>query len=233
MSEQIQSCVICGGNLFVSKKVLWASLVEEWELSPDEVQWIDRQQGTHCRDCGCNLRSLALAKAVMSAANYQGIFKRYLRSPKAWTKRVLEINEAGSLSPYLNRLPRRTLASYPQIDMQRLAYPNSHFDLVLHSDTLEHIPDPLVGLKECLRVLRPGGWCCFTIPIIPGRMTRSRVGLRPSFHGSISTRSSDFQVQTEYGSDCWEQVMQAGFEECRIVSAEYPSALALAARRSN
>ena len=231
MNGTIQKCTVCGGSSFTSHQVIWDDLIKEWALSPTEAQYVDRQQGTQCDRCGCNLRSLALASAIASARNFTGSFRRSLMSPRFWMSRVLEINDAGTLSRYLRRLPRRTLAQYPEIDMQRMPYADGSFDLVLHSDTLEHVPDPLAGLRECLRVLRPGGWCCFTIPIITGRMSKLRTGLPPSHHGRSTTSQDDMLVQTEYGSDFWEQVLTAGFDECRIVTVEYPSAQAIAAHK--
>jgi len=231
MSDFIQCCTVCGGSSFSSKNILWENLIQEWGLSEHEARYIDRQQGTHCDQCGCNLRSLALAKAILSSAGCDSTFKRFLGSPRTWLKRVLEINEAGTLSAYLKRLPRGTLATYPEIDMQRLPYADASFDLVLHSDTLEHVPDPLMGLRECQRVLRPGGWCCFTVPIITGRLSRTRQGLPPSHHGRSTTDQADMLVQTEYGSDFWEPILQAGFDECRLVTVEYPAAQAIAARK--
>ena len=146
-------------------------------------------------------------------------------------KRVLELNRVGTLSRYLDRLPRRTLAEYPQVDMQNLPFKEASFDLILHSETLEHVPDPTAGLRECLRVLKPGGWCCFTIPMNLGRLSRSRKDLSPSFHGRSDTDQNDMLVHTEYGCDFWEQVLKVGFDECRIVTVEFPSAQAIAARK--
>jgi ubiquinone/menaquinone biosynthesis C-methylase UbiE len=128
-------------------------------------------------------------------------------------------------------MPRRILAVYPEVDMQQLPYESDRFDLVIHSDTLEHVPGPVRALSECRRVLKPGGFCCFTIPIVVGRLTRTRSGLPPSYHGEESGNQSDYQVQTEYGSDFWAQLFEAGFTECRIVSSEFPSAQAIAARK--
>jgi len=50
-----------------------------------------------------------------------------------------------------------------------------------------------------------------------------------SFHGAPGDQKKDYLVHTEYGADAWRDVIEAGFSECRIVSAEYPSALALVA----
>lgn len=228
----MKPCPCCGGSSFESTLVLWPELVQEWGLSKEEADYINRQQGTLCRDCGNNLRSMALAEAILGAVDYRKTFRQFVRSPRAWRLNVLEINEAGPLSQSLARLRRRTYAAYPEVDMQRLPYPSGSFDLVVHSDTLEHVPDPVKGLAECCRVLKPGGFCCFTVPIVVGRLTRNRRGLPPSFHGRKADCRGDYLVQTEYGSDFWADVLRAGFSECRIFSTEFPAAQAVAARSS-
>ena len=42
--------------------------------------------------------------------------------------------------------------------------PDEHFDFVHSSHCLEHLVDPLVGLKNWLRVTRPGGYIVVTVP---------------------------------------------------------------------
>jgi SAM-dependent methyltransferase len=229
--KPIEICACCGADTFVTHPVLWKGLIDEWGLSPIEINYINRQQGVTCKKCGNNLRSIALAKAILSAWKSKGNFKSFVRSPRTWLLQILEINPAGSLTEYFSKMPRRTLAVYPEVDMQRMPYASDRFDLVVHSDTLEHVPNPVLALSECQRVLKPGGFCCFTIPIILGRLTRTRSGLPPSYHGEQSNSNSDFLVQTEYGSDFWTQLFEAGFAECRIVSAEFPSAQAIVAQK--
>lgn len=229
----VQQCACCGGREFDEKKVLWPELIEEWKLSADETRYVDRQQGLACRRCGSSLRTTALALAICRSYGYQGTFSRFVRERKARRLRVLEINEAGQLTQFLSGLPRYTIARYPQIDMARMPYADCSFDLVVHSDTLEHVSDPVTGLRECHRILTPGGFCAFTIPVIVGRMTRSRAGLAPSYHGDPKGSRRDFPVHTEYGADAWEHLMCAGFSDCRIVTPEYPSALAFVGTRWN
>ena len=114
--------------------------------------------------------------------------------------------------------------------MMNLQFEDSSFDLIVHSDTLEHILHPVRGLSECRRVLRPGGACAFTVPLIVDRLTISRDGMPPSYHGS-SANPGDCLVHTEYGADAWKHVLLAGFRECRISAIEYPTAQALVAVR--
>ena len=228
---QIETCACCGAHSFDVRPVIWSELAAEWGLSPEEAEYIDRQQGVTCRKCGNNLRSIALAKAIMSTRGHKGDFRSFLWYPRNWLLKILEVNTAGTLTKYLAKMPRRTLATYPQVDMQKLPYENDRFDLVVHSDTLEHIASPVVALSECLRVLKPGGFCCFTIPMVVGRLTKMRGGASLSYHGKVNEKNHEYVVQTEYGSDFWLQLFKAGFAECRIVTAEFPSAQAIAARK--
>jgi ubiquinone/menaquinone biosynthesis C-methylase UbiE len=147
-------------------------------------------------------------------------------------RKILEINEAGNLTNNLKLFKNYTFGTYPKLDIHAIPYPNDTFDLVIHSDTLEHVPHPIHGLKECLRVLKPGGALCFTIPIVISRLTRNRTGLRGSFHGNSKTDANDFSVQTEYGADFWTQLIDAGFDNVTLHTYEYPSGISILARKS-
>jgi SAM-dependent methyltransferase len=218
-------CLCCGSERVVARGVLWKELVAEWRLAPHEAEYIDRQQGTSCLGCGANLRSMALAGAVLRYAGFRGLFSEFVRDRAAAPLKVLEVNEAGGLTPFLRQLPGHLLRRYPDIDMTDLPFADGAFDLVVHSDTLEHVPRPVRGLAECRRVLAPGGACAFTVPMIVDRLTASRDGLPPSYHGD-PTNPVDCLVHTEYGADAWRHVVLAGFSECRIFSLDYPAAQA-------
>ncbi len=230
-TKPIEACTCCGSKDFIFRKILWDELVQAWRLSASEREYIDRQQGLACRACGSNLRSMALALAICRCYGYSGTLARFVAKRSNRGLRVLEINEAGGLTQFLSRLPKHGIGRYPQLDMMQMPYKDRSYDLVVHSDTLEHISQPVAALAECYRVLAAGGYCVFTVPVIVDRMTRSRAGLPPSYHGDSSQRATDLVVQTEYGCDVWKHLILAGFQECRLIAAEFPSALAFVGMR--
>lgn len=216
-------CVCCGSRELIQTDILWRELSDEWRLSPSEAAYVNRQQGFHCARCGTNLRAMGLAAAIMRASGYHGLFKEFVMTDQAQSLRVLEVNETGALSQYLTQLPHHLLVTYPDVDMMQLPYDEGTWELVVHSDTLEHVPHPVRGLAECARVLVPGGLCAFTVPVIVGRLTQTRAGMPPSYHGNPEMRNMDHVVHTEFGCDVWTYAAQAGFPECRMFSLEYPT----------
>lgn len=225
-------CGVCGGTKFTSHRVLWDKLINDWQLSLEEVVYIDRQQGEACNKCGANLRSIALANALRVFLGTKAFLHEAAASPLGANLAILELNEAGTLTPVLKNFGRYVYGAYPEVDMHAIPYADGTFDVVIHSDTLEHIRNPVHALSECRRVLKPEGALCFTIPIIVGRMSRNRDGLPKSFHGNTATMADDFAVHTEFGADAWTYLLAAGFTELSIHSVEYPSGIAFLARSS-
>ena len=223
-------CGVCGGTEFSARRVLNAQLIAEWQLAPEEVRYIDRQQGETCKRCGSMLRSLAMANALRAFFRTDRLLMDVPDSEIGRRTSVLEINEAGSLSPLLKTFDRYVYGAYPAVDMHALPYAESSFDLVVHSDTLEHLAHPVRALAECRRVLRAGGALCFTVPMIVGRLTRNRAGLPKSYHGNPEGAQEHSLVHTEFGADAWTFAMQAGFTDVSLHAVGYPAAIALLAR---
>ncbi|WP_422926892.1 methyltransferase domain-containing protein [Singulisphaera sp. PoT] len=101
-----------------------------------------------------------------------------------------------------------------------LTYPDESFELVLTSETLEHIPDLGVALAEIRRVLVPRGLHIFTIPWLPTvASTFARASMTSD--GSIAHElplihhpggDVGYPVFTEFGLDLPQILEGAGFD---------------------
>jgi SAM-dependent methyltransferase len=68
-------------------------------------------------------------------------------------------------------------------------FPDGHFDLVIASDVLEHVPDDRAFAREILRVVKPGGRAIVTVPNGDPRLLANRIkwraGMTESKYGHI------------------------------------------------
>ena len=226
-----QTCPVCGGTEALYQTVLWPALVVGWGLTPFEEALINRREGVCCSGCGCSLRTQGLAAAMLDAIGYPASLTRYAASPWGRELKCLSINTAGGwlkpdgLTDILKTMPGHVLACYPEHDMQALKFPDGMFAVVLHSDTLEHVANPVQGLRECRRVLKPGGRCIFTVPELPGKLSRSREYLTPVYHANPTGARGDV-VHTDFGADAWRYAMDAGFRKVTLRAFDWPAALA-------
>ena len=237
ISSYIAGGTPCGTCGFAGKplhrEVLWPELVAEWELTPEWHRWMDEREGSCCTWCGSSLRSGLLAAAIVAAANRQSTssashLNELFRNPLARKLAIAEINSAGNLHRYLTRCPGLRFSEFgstspaiPSEDLMQLSYESASFDLVITSDTLEHVPDIDRALSETCRILKPGGMHVFSVPVVWDRPTRRRAALTdgvlthflpPSYHGAAEQNKTDFLVFNEFGADFPATCARAGYE---------------------
>lgn len=247
-ADQAGRCVVCGADTRFT--------FNSWTI-PDDVHafWADPtvsranilRESMFCRFCCSNLRVRRIAEVLIALYGPPGCgsFAELIEDPAFRALEVAEVNTIGSLGSLhalLRRLPRLSFSAYRgplrlgeiiggvrNEDMCRFTYPDASFDLVLSSDTLEHVPDFRTALAETRRVLRPGGRHVFTVPVVWTRATteaRARVGdggeivhlMPPLYHGRGSGAyrfipvGADLLAFTEFGRDIVDYVREAGFE---------------------
>jgi 2-polyprenyl-3-methyl-5-hydroxy-6-metoxy-1,4-benzoquinol methylase len=76
---------------------------------------------------------------------------------------------AADFSPAAVEIASEVLSNFPEAeamvaDVLEIPFPDDSFDLVVSLETLEHVPDPDQGLRELVRVTKPGGRLIVTTP---------------------------------------------------------------------
>lgn len=94
---------------------------------------------------------------------------------------------AADISPEMAEKARRRLERAPNAsvaveDGQALSFPDESFDAVLCSLGLMFFPDPLRGLSEFRRVLRPGGHAAVSVATTPDRSYNGRINVVVARH---------------------------------------------------
>ncbi|HEU4367463.1 MAG TPA: class I SAM-dependent methyltransferase [Methylomirabilota bacterium] len=148
---------------------------------------------------------------------------------------VYELSSRGALCRYLQRTFARVTVSelFDGVapggvrsgvqcqDVQRLTYAGASFDVVTSTEVFEHVPDDGRAFAEVHRVLRPGGFLVFTVPLMDTTPTLERARIEggaivhlvePEYHGDrLRGRGAVLAFRT-YGPDILDRLRGAGFE---------------------
>ncbi len=238
---QWQNCTVCGKfrPMLLRRRVIPRRLVDLWGLSPRLAEALARKESSDCASCGAKLHAHRMAAVILETyqAGTPGAPVRsiheWTRSPQIARLRIAEINRIEGLHEHLSNLPGFCASEYHpgarpgaivagtrSEDLERLTYPDDSFDLVLTSETLEHVADLATGLKEIARVLVPGGRHILTVPLLPG-VARTFARIVSRLDGTLdhcATRichpggDVGYPVFTEFGSDLPDILRKAGFE---------------------
>jgi len=238
-SGRFGRCVVCGrpGLFIYRRRVVTPRLAELWGLSPRLADAVARKESLECTSCGAKLRGRRIAQVLMALYPSAGAPARSLAEwvlrDEIRALRVAEINVIDGVHSSLRTLPFYSgsdfadpsgpaldEASARSEDLTRLSYADNSFDLIVTSESLEHVPDLNAALRQILRVLAPGGRHVFTVPVLPKtRATFSRSVVLPD--GKIEDRSPrichpggdwGYPVFTEFGTDLPSLLSHAGFE---------------------
>ena len=69
---------------------------------------------------------------------------------------------------YARKMGNRVRATFEDQPLEKLGYPDEHFDVIFSICVIEHIPNYREVLEHCLRTLKPGGRIVFTVDTLEG-----------------------------------------------------------------
>ena len=131
-------------------------------------------------------------------------------------------------SEYFADVPRGGLRNGIRCeDVQSLTYADASFDLLTHTEVLEHVPDDAAAFAELARVLRPGGITLFTVPMHEGEHTVERARLHqgvlehlhpPVYHVDPLRGGAGILAFRDYGRDILHRLRRAGFATADLVT---------------
>ena len=252
-SARLAWCVVCCrfGPMIYRRRIIPRRLVELWGISPRLARAFARKEScsscTHCglprygrdespRSCNSPLWHPIEASPALSSGQ-QWVEQPATAEAPEWLKST---SSMGCIH-CLRSLPLFSGSDYKgeeiqaaardaterSEDLTRLTYPDNSFDVVLTSETLEHVPDLHAALREIHRVLSPGGRHVFTVPVLPTTQQtfpRSIVLL----DGTIEDRAlrichpggdSGYPVFTEFGTDLPKLLEEQGFRNRGLLRA--------------
>lgn len=148
---------------------------------------------------------------------------------------VYELSSRGALCRHLRRTFARVTVSelFDDVetgrfrgsvqcqDVQRLTHATASFDLVTSTEVFEHVPDDRRAFAEVHRVLRPGGFLVFTVPLMDAATTLERARLHdgkivhlvePEYHGDHLRGRGRVLAFRTYGLDILDRLRAVGFD---------------------
>jgi SAM-dependent methyltransferase len=113
----------------------------------------------------------------------------------------------SALAPDLKGLPKVTAIEGALPDVLEQV-PSASLEIVLCISVLEHLWEPVIALRQCLRIVKPEGLCLFNVPSWRGKKfleySAFRLGLSPK--DEMDDHKAYYDVK-----DFWPLLVRAGF----------------------
>ena len=192
------------------------------------VRLRDDETAVRCLRCGASAVHLSIGWALRTVALEQARGDVYeLSSRGALVAWLAARSRSLALSEFFDGVaPGAMHGGVRCEDVQRLSFAEASFDLVTHTEVLEHVADDAAALRELHRVLRPGGVMVFTVPLQGGpsiERARLRDGrlehlLPPTYHGDRLRGAGAVLCFRDYGcDDIVARVAAAGFDDATLM----------------
>ncbi|TWJ32603.1 class I SAM-dependent methyltransferase [Geobacter argillaceus] len=236
--SSMEYCPSCNGKsvlVFSSEiKTELTKIVSPWKLSDSFKQALLERENYICLYCFANFRIRAHADSALRLLNMSktsDLIKRlkfdddfrFYETAAYNLFRMDDIKKINNyqVSEYFDNSPFGSRVNGVRNEnLEGLTFPDNSFDVLINSDVLEHVGDLNKALSEIRRVLKPGGFHVFTIPVdfeLPKTIERASVVdgkvehlLEPVMHGD-TVRGDGILTFRDFGSDVLDYMSRDGF----------------------
>ncbi len=184
-----------------------------------------------CPSCGLNSRGRGALHLIEDLAHPSSASKMFVAEQSTPLFATLARRFPGLIgSEYLGAdVPRGSVsaAGIRHEDLTALSFADGSMDAVLTFDVFEHVPDYRKALRECFRVLAPGGVLVFTVPfdvgsernivravVLPDGTTKHI--LPPEYHGDPVNPDGGCLCYQVFGWEIIRDLTAAGFRDAGV-----------------
>ena len=118
-----------------------------------DFSWFSMAEGNTFLDVGCGEGRHSLAAYLNPGVDVVGV-----------DLSLKDLRTAHSRITDMETFDPEGTVTFMQGDATKLPFPDASFDRVICSEVLEHIPNYLSVIEELVRVLKPGGRLCVSVP---------------------------------------------------------------------
>jgi len=150
------------GGLRASLRAMWASAAPSWGEHADYVD----TRGAAVADAMLDGAGLESGQRVLELAcgpGGVGIAAAAMVGPTGEVVLSDAAPEMTAIAAARSKAAGLTNVTTREVDLERIDYPAASFDAVLCREGLMLVPEPATAVRECHRVLRPGGRAVFAV----------------------------------------------------------------------
>ncbi|MCK0204326.1 class I SAM-dependent methyltransferase [Ornithobacterium rhinotracheale] len=173
-------------------------------------------------------RENALAPGSLSLERHRLMWLYLQHETKFFKQENLKVLHIAPEQCFYSRFKKQKNLEYTTLDLEspiadikadicNMPLPDNHFDVVFCNHVLEHIPNDQKAMQELFRVMKPGGWGIFQVPMKPG-LAKTYEDFNITSPEERQKHFGQYDHVRWYGDDYFDRLKKAGF---KIINQEF------------